>query len=787
MPASQHRAAPAVGASGPGVRAVAGEAGAAGAAGEGAWQPPVGAGTVVDAGFAEMLFGAPEPAVAAAAGGVAEARAAAVVFRAELARLVPSYVAARDALDAGRIAVVGAQLIEAHAGVHAARRALGLLAARGPQQSRAGASAGAHLAAAAAQVDGDAERRVLDAEVAALDALVASVVTPGTLRGSAVAGEAVAVGGAVVEGGPGAREAALRYEVVRTAELADAARAIRAAVGDAAAHDAARRRIASFAGRPVDLAFLRAAVGPAWAVLDATAGGTELAARPSDLLADAQARVADTGWLGDAGRFELDEAVRELGSGTRASAEVVVSRLMSADAATRGMLLGQLQARGVLGPLCGALGWAEVKALHDSLGPGAAGVKSELQTHFLDRDVPGAPVLQRQVRDKRGFGPALDEPWTRAPSLQRTLAGSGVGDALNTILDITTGGFAGSYSRAHDAHDTGQLTAAESDRAQAHAALGTALVAAASMLVGAGAERLVRGTSSVVSTTRGYAASTAGGAAGGVAGLATSDAYGLASGDRDGFSSVEDYLLSAILGGSLGALFHGAGRVGQHRPQPSATSTPHAAAQPAVAASARPPRAPVTPETVPETVAEIRASKNFTEAPGRLDGVAHEARARKGDGSRGELEVYRRELASGSRVELADEVQNQVLASNKTQKNFDCYIDGRPTEIKSRTEPLQSGGVHNDRYLRDQIKTANTQFRDSSDIPIQGDLIIRLRGDAQLPLDLIVSQVQRSFHAEAASCLRQVSVFREDHLLARWTRQPRGDVTMTYRAPEGTP
>src|SRR5262249_47629369 len=140
---------------------------------------------------------------------------------------------------------------------------------------------------------------------------------------------------------------------------------------------AARANLAPWASRPLDLAFLRAALGPIWSLLDATA--TPVEAKPSDVLTGATKQAAQTGWLGDVGRVDIDNVCMELRIGGRQSAEFAIGQLYTADPDTRAKLLIQIKERGLLDALCASVGWVEIKQLHDSLGSGFADIKTDLQ------------------------------------------------------------------------------------------------------------------------------------------------------------------------------------------------------------------------------------------------------------------------------------------------------------------------------------------------------------------------------------------------------------------------
>jgi hypothetical protein len=145
--------------------------------------------------------------------------------------------------------------------------------------------------------------------------------------------------------------------------------------------------------RPIDLAFLKAALGPTWNLLDATAP----AGRPSDALDEASKQAHHTGWLGDRGEFDIQEADMWLRLGGEENASIVYRKLFTADPDTRARLLTQMKERRLLDKFCSAFGWEPIKQLHDSLGYGFPEIKTDLQSYFLGG------------KDK--YGPSLGEEW----------------------------------------------------------------------------------------------------------------------------------------------------------------------------------------------------------------------------------------------------------------------------------------------------------------------------------------------------------------------------------------
>lgn len=267
-------------------------------------------------------------------------------------------------------------------------------------------------------------------------------------------------------------------------------------------------------------------------------------AKPSDLLTHATAQAKHTGWLGDVGRFDISNATSHLRAGGREMAELVLGDLYTTDPDTRARALMQIKERGLLDALCSAVGWADIKQLHDSLGGGFGEIKTDLQHYFLG---------------KGKYGPSLDSEWeNHDSSLHSLVAQLGIpGKVLNFALDIGTFGFNSSYGKAIDDQREGLTSESEASRAKMHAAGKTAVIAAVSILTGGLADKAVRGGAATVSTARAIGAGAAGGSAGAVSGLAASDVYGNVAGTQHGFSSPEDYVKALLLGGAIGGVIGG--------------------------------------------------------------------------------------------------------------------------------------------------------------------------------------------------------------------------------------
>ena len=461
-------------------------------------------------------------------------------------KLIPAYIRARDARDPLSVGEISGRLLGAFDLMHGAQGALDQVLRVTKRRSIAGTSTEDELARAKTLDAVDAKVPLLKSLIAAADGMTAFAVTPHMFRGNEVAGEAIVVD----LGSPRWRGMRLAAELERTMnmlllvdELTTSLLVNKGGL-DRPNLVVARRKLAPWASRPLDLAFLRAALGPIWDLLDATA--TEpLDWKPTDMLADATKQAAHTGWLGDIGKFDIMAVSGMLQMGGRESAEFALSQLYTADPDARAMLLMQLKKRKLLDRLCSAVGWAEIKALHDSLGIGFAEIKTDLQSYFLGRGK---------------WGPSLDSEWDGHDNSFHSLVGrlGGFGKVLNFALDVGTFGFHSSYGRAVDDHSRGLTSDAEMHDAKAHAAMRTIVVGAASILTGGLADKAIRGGAGTVSALRATGAGAAGGSAGGVTALATSDVYNIyISGEQTGFSSPEEYVKATLLGGVIGGTVGG--------------------------------------------------------------------------------------------------------------------------------------------------------------------------------------------------------------------------------------
>lgn len=474
-----------------------------------------------------------------------------------LVRLVPDYLRARDNLDANETAALGGQMLGQLAVMHGAHAALPELIRSTRQIRTTGTSAEEDLRRAAVQEEAEARVVTIGMMIPKVDMLVASTLTPHVFHGQEVAGEVVVVNVEYMQN-PVLTER-FSAELARTVSMLLTVDEIVTALASehgqirAATLDAARDAVWPWRSRPLDLAFLRAVLGAVWDLLDASATGKG-SARPSDALAEARAQVEHTGWLGDIGSFDLTFAVADLEDGGREAAERTLRQLYTADPDARAGLLVQLQQRGLLPNLCNAVGWADIKRLHDSLGNGFHDLKHALQPYFIGHGK---------------WGPDITQEWNyHDVSLHSLVARAGVvGDVLNAGLDFGTFGFNSSYGKAVDAYAEGLTSESEMHAAKAHTAMRTALTAAASIVTGGAADGWVRGGAGAVSTVRAIGGGVAGGAVGATTTLVTSDAYNVfISGEQEHFSSPEEYVKNALIGGAFGGTLAGIGQALDNRP-----------------------------------------------------------------------------------------------------------------------------------------------------------------------------------------------------------------------------
>jgi hypothetical protein len=307
--------------------------------------------------------------------------------------------------------------------------------------------------------------------------------------------------------------------------------------------DNARWKLGAWAHRPLDIAFLHAALGPVWSVLDSGSESSQFV-KPSALLATAEQQAKRSGWLGDVGRFDIETATKLLHVGGRGMSETVIGDLYTADPTTRAYLLVQIRERGLLSNLCSAVGWEDIKQLHDSLASGFPELRHDLQSYFVG---------------KGKYGPSPASEWeNHESSLHSVVARLGTpGRVMNFVLDLATFGFNSSYAEAIDDRSNGASSESEAHRAKIHAAARTAAIAVVSTITGGLAEGAISGRAGV-STARAIAGGAAGGSVGGAYSLLTSDAYNnYIAGTQSGTSSPQAYVETILMGGAGGAALAG--------------------------------------------------------------------------------------------------------------------------------------------------------------------------------------------------------------------------------------
>ena len=519
-----------------------------------------------------------------------------------LGALAPAYQAARDQRDVAAVAELGGRLLAAFSIVHGGKSAFDQLRKSVPHKSVQGTGATEDLDLAKSQADIEAKAPLFDSLIPIVDAMIANTLTPHQFQGKEVAGQPHVVDIAHLSGTH--QIAKLSGELQRTLGMLVLVDELKTSLFDSkkgldkAQLAPARMKLLPWATRPLDLAFLRAALGPLWDLLDATA--TEpMDPKLGTMLADSEKQAKHTGWLGDVGRFDINNAVAHLHAGGRGMAETVLGDLYTTDPDTRAGALMQIKQRGLLDALCSAVGWADIKNLHDSLGGGFAEIKTDLQKYFIG---------------DRKYGPSLDSEWENHDySLHGEVGQLGpVGSVLNFALDLGTFGFNSSYGKAIDDNAQGLTSDAEMHRAKTHAAVKTAVVAAVSLLTGGAADKAIRGTGAAVSTGRAIGGGVAGGGIGAGYGLAASDAYDIhVSGDKQEASSPLDYVKAVLLGGAMGGVLGGvakglSNRAGKYLPKGGAGEPPSAEASP-------------EPQTTSEQAPAVEnaASIEPTEAPPR--------------------------------------------------------------------------------------------------------------------------------------------------------------------------
>ena len=211
--------------------------------------------------------------------------------------LIPAYLAARDRLEVNAVADIGGRLIGGFGLVHGASAALTHLLAQVVPKSIQGQSE-AHADVA----DAHALQRVLDGratlkqDLAMVDRMLATTLPPHRFRHHEVAGKAVTL--QLTGASNQVQTQLLTGELQRTLGMLTLVDGIKAMLhgklSDVATLHKARDLLAPWASRPLDLAFLHAALGPLWILLDAAAIGPH-DWQPTALLAQAATQAKHTG------------------------------------------------------------------------------------------------------------------------------------------------------------------------------------------------------------------------------------------------------------------------------------------------------------------------------------------------------------------------------------------------------------------------------------------------------------------------------------------------------------
>lgn len=492
-----------------------------------------GSGDVVGASFARLDTGRAARVLAALRSGRGatsenEARAHAALQVAEAdaatlsAELMPAYLAARDALDPAAVAELGGYALAVFARMRGARDAAKML---------------------------DPLTTIADPAVDAASTTTALGFIPYHLNGRLVADLPPTVS---LDGRPELAKARLGGELQRTLGLIETVHFVENIVHSALGQDPtwlerAEAKIWPWRTRPVDLAFLRAALWNTWLLLDAGVGPDD---KLDDAFVRARAQAGATGWYSDTGKFDLAEARMWLGEDTRDGAEMVLSRLYTADPDTRALLLSQLDHSSLLDPFLDRLGWAQIKALHDSLGVGFGAIKTTLQARFLGHE---------------GFGPSLDREWNmHATSLAHYADQVPVlGTAFNAVADMATFGFHGEYGKLHDDLEEGTISGAEWTNGWENLAVRTYVVGMASLMTAGLAEEATGGAAATQTALQKLGMHVATNAVLSTTTLATTDAVRVwVTREQSGFSSPADYAKAAALGGAMGIAGFGLGQLG---------------------------------------------------------------------------------------------------------------------------------------------------------------------------------------------------------------------------------
>jgi hypothetical protein len=444
----------------------------------------------------------------------------------DAAALLPAYTSARDSLDGAALAELGVRLIAGFSTVRTHHGQIQPTFAPVPFWDE-------RRDAVMEKVDDLAER------VDTFQRTVVGTMIPHVFAGVDVTGGAV--GPRRSQGG----DVELADYLARTVQAADFVLKVRAKLADPAARTPEvlapiRAELRAFGAHPVDIAFVAAALGPLWAVVDP--GGEE---GRSPLLQWAVSDAGELGWTGTVGAVSLSSVQSLVQTRSPATNQKAVELLASVGPEERATLLEAMSRTLDLDTLCAALPWGTVKELHDSI-TGHADLKSRLQPYFLG--------------DKHKWGPAVGQEWNRhatsASAFFEEILPGPLASTLNFAFDLTSCGLYGGANAALDARSTGQITEAEMEARIETAGKRAVILALVGAATGGTAAVAGRG---ITSTAGKLALGTGAGAVTGVAGQAAIDVHGMLTGQQDGLSGGGDYLRAAASGAAFGGAFTVAG------------------------------------------------------------------------------------------------------------------------------------------------------------------------------------------------------------------------------------
>ncbi len=294
----------------------------------------------------------------------------------------------------------------------------------------------------------------------------------------------------------------------------------------------AAEKIRIWAGRPVHLAFLKAALSDLgiWQQVEhATIPGDGRTLGQLDK--DTNRNAARFGAMSDLGAYDADMAATFLigGQPSREDVAQVLDLIDTAAPDALGPILEDLDRRGLLEGFAARLKYDEAKRLHDTA-----------------RDASHARSI---LRDRYGQDPHTGDN-TVSNGLRHIPL---IGGALDETLNVFTFGFLHEHDDAHRRMQSGEMTEDEYVDASNHALLKATAVGAISTVTGGAASAYVEGLTASVAA-RGVAgriaATTASGAAGGAVGNMGAR---LGSDAVDGeLSSLGAYGHDAAMGGAIG-------------------------------------------------------------------------------------------------------------------------------------------------------------------------------------------------------------------------------------------